>query len=243
MQKRKRAQSKSKKRPPQKKVRFDTLDLYGAPNIKNWKMIDISENAKAIAIDLTTGASTFLNPVGGGDGISSRDGLRIHLKSITFRGQIYCNPPLAANYPNDTLSIALVYDTQPNGVLPIWSNVFLGTDSNVTALAPPNYATRQRFLILRRWCVATNFFAAANGPVYSSADPSNINFPFNLLEFHKDLKLKLNTQWTSNTGTIGNLETGGLFLLTQSSTFTTAATPWFLDYTVRTKYTDSVMSK
>lgn len=203
-------------------------------------MIDWYESAKSFNNDTTS--ATFINPIAGGDSVQGRGGQRVQYKSIHFQGQIYCAPPLASptNYAQDTLSIAIVYDAQPNTALATWSNVFFDTTGIGNAISPTNYSTKQRFKILRRWIIPTNRFIASAAGTINNIGAEQYNMPNEVYQFHKKLDLQLSSTWTSTTGTIGSIMTGAFYVMTRSTTFNLASSPWFLEYSTRIAYTDDI---
>lgn len=215
------------------------MKLYDAPS-GNWKFFDHS--SAGFEFNNNSTSSVLLNAIDGSDTVYGRGGQRVQYKSIELRGHLYCAPPLAlpTNYSWDTISFALVYDSQPNGALATWSNVFFSTDSVADSTSPANFATKQRFLVLKRWIVPTNRFIAQAAGTITNIGAENINLPNEAYQFYKKINLDLSTTWASTTGSIANIQTGAILLVGRSTNFATGASPWYLKYSTRLTYTDTV---
>lgn len=162
------------------------------------KYVDVQPGGTAIT---TAGAVTLLNGVTQGADINNRIGRKITMKSILFRGFIL---PSTTSAPNgDTVRFLLVYDTQPNSP----AAIALVTDilNSANYYAPLNLSNRDRFRVLCDKYVhmaATTYTAGA----LSAGDPVQKS-----VKFFK--KLNHTVTFSSTTNAIGNIATGGLYML------------------------------
>jgi len=136
---------------------------------------------------------TELNCVQQGATSYNRIGTKILIKSIDFR----CNFFLAGTAPSYAgVRYMLVYDRQPNGAFPAMSDIISENISTApTFHSGVNMANRSRFVVLRDRMLTL------------SAGTDNISV---CKEF---IKTKLETQFKTNTGAIGDITTGAIYLI------------------------------
>lgn len=238
--------SKSQSKRPSKKQKKSIYDNYGNGSAMTmFKRIDYVNGA--LEFHSNSGQSPdWFNPIGAGDAVFQRDSTRIRYKSLEFRGDIYCFPPLTAYYASDTLRIVIVYDKSPNLALPTWSNVVLSTTANSSTISPFNHSTRERFLVLYDETIrtpafnctvaagATHFTDVGITPLKERTEKGNGN----VAHMFKDFKLKLDSTWTGTSGIISQLMTGAFFIWAHG-TMASGSSPWYLNYSTSLKYTDT----
>lgn len=139
---------------------------------------------------------TELNPVQQGATSYNRIGTKILIKSIDFRANFY----LAGSAPVYTaVRYLLVYDRQPNGAFPAIASILsenIGTPP--VHLSGVNMANRSRFVVLRDRQI-----------ILTAQD--------NMTSVKEFVKTKLETQFSANTGAIGDITTGAIYLIAFSS--------------------------
>jgi len=123
---------------------------------------DLGTAISALIATTTTNADIIcLNLVQQGAGSWNRVGRKTHLKSVRIKGTIYINTVAAAAFiSNAVIRLALVWDKQPTGVTPVFSDIFGTTDQTGTeasnVLAPPRYDNMDRFKVIRDWLYDCN---------------------------------------------------------------------------------------
>jgi len=153
-----------------------------------------------------------------GDLIQNRHGRVIKMSSAFINIIVVPNSATTtANY-----RIFVVYDTQSNGVAPLYQDIFLTSDGSapingtVACQFPRNPSNMDRFKVL--W----DYTGRVDGPVAQTTGPVH-----NRTILKKYIKLKgLETRYnTGVAGTIGDIQTGGLFLAWGCDTSTLNAMP------------------
>jgi len=147
---------------------------------------------------------TELNCVPQGATSYNRIGTKILMKSIMFNGCFF----LAGSAPTYALvRYMLIYDHSPNGAFPALADILsqnIGTAPNFYSAI--NMSNRSRFIVLRDRVRAL--------------DPDGGEG--NMISCKEFVKCKLETQFKTNTSTIGDITTGALyfvaFALTSSAT-------------------------
>jgi len=137
---------------------------------------------------------TEINCVPQGATSYNRIGTKILIKSIDFR----CVFTMAGTEPtHNSVRYLIVYDRQPNGAFPAFSDILSTNISTApTFFSGVNMANRSRFIILR-------------DRVYTQ-DPDGTGDIVTVKEF---IKTKLETQFRTNAGNIGDITTGALYLV------------------------------
>ena len=182
--------------------------LYGRPSTQEVKFFDCKLTNPAVG---GFGLPMYNTPpVGGEPGVAfvgitevncvpqgaaayNRVGTKIVLKSIKFDTTFY----LQGSAPsNAVVRWMIVYDRQTNGAFPSFSSILSENISTAPGLySGVNMANRSRFLVLRQQCIAM--------------DPEHCQ------AYHASayIRTNLETQFVSNTTTIGDITTGGLYLV------------------------------
>jgi len=189
-----------------------------------------------IPLNQPSGTSLYCSPLGiiipvnilsQGAAVSQRIGNRIEMRSIRYKAWLKTTSgcTLAAGYYTPrTCRLTLVYDMQTNGSLPSLQDIFGRIDSTGAVQGTQlfgqniNVTNRDRFVIL-----ADDFFAI--GGINKAVNAANSEYSVDAWgSSGKDgaggqyvdrfVKLKgLNTVFKSNTGTIGDVTTGALYLI------------------------------
>lgn len=147
---------------------------------------------------------TCLNEIQQGATSYNRIGTKILMKSIQLR----CVLSVAGSNTTSaqgTARVCLVYDRQPNGAYPTLSTIFSSNVSGTPAFnCGVNMSNRDRFVILRNKFI----------PLFIGA--SSI---YHLDEY---VKTRLETQYRTTTGAIGDITTGALYLVAFAASSGTA---------------------
>lgn len=208
------------------------------------KFVDMAETT--VVLD-TTGAVTLLSPPVPGSLETNRIGRKIMLKSLHFTGRIVVSG-LADATVMEYLRIMIIYDRQTNGAGPAIADVLQAVDNagglTSTAMDGLNISNAERFKVLRDWRVA---IGGTNGAIGSTAGSTALLQCFpgatkdGLIGGVCEAFIKLNGLETHfNTGvagTVADISTGGLFILTLGKT-AAATAPYKLIFTTRKRYWD-----
>lgn len=97
-------------------------------------------------------AEYVINDIDQGSGPFQRIGRKIFLKSYKITGSLQFNPGLGAGtVPDQIVRMNIIYDRQPNGLVPAWGDVFAGYDKlgavTTTTYQNTNPNNRDRFTI------------------------------------------------------------------------------------------------
>ena len=161
-----------------------------------WKYLDTAINQP---IDFT--AETFpasgLQVIVAGNGENNRIGRKVTVKSIQFRGTFLAVPSTSANF-SAVIHLYLIQDTQTNGALAGFTDVFTGAQANT---AMYNLDNSKRFRILKKWVCDFNATAGAT-TAYNNQSKH--------IEFYKRCNIPIN--YSSTTGAISEVASNGLFL-------------------------------
>lgn len=171
----------------------------------------------AVVLD-STGAVTLLNGMAQGTTASTRIGRKITMKSFQIQARAQAN---AATTMSDC-RVALVYDMQSNGAAPAITDIY--DSASPTALR--NVSNSQRFRVLWVW---------EDAVIGNLTTPSTGKETLIVNHYRRfDLPVQFNA---GSAGTVGDIQTGGLFLVTvgQVAPGTSAAA---LNGTVRIRYSD-----
>lgn len=180
---------------------------------QEWKWFDTSINSA------TGGQITPLNSIPQGDDSITRDGRKIIMKSLAIK---LAGNATAADGAFVSPRLAIVYDKNPNGVLPTATDVFNTNDG----ISHPNLNNRDRFVILY-----DNFCGMKRGH-----DP--LSWPgAGYVNFHiqEYLKLDLSTVYgPTGSGTIAGTQTGALYAV-----FLGSSVPSVISSSFRVRFVDS----
>lgn len=162
---------------------------------------------------------TPLNLIRAGSSYFNRIGRKINMKSIALKGFIL-NINGIANDDIDQIRVSIVYDRQTNGALPIYADIFQDTDqagtntTNVTSNI--NLNNRDRFVILRETRIHCPPTIVTVPATVSSKQEFSDERGMNAGIVNWYVKLNLETQYRADSApaVIGDVATGGLFLVT-----------------------------
>lgn len=141
-----------------------------------------------------------------------------------------CAPPMTAREFKDYGRVMIVYDRQTNGTLPAISDIIQDTDSNAnnvtSAFSGPNLNNRDRFMLLfdKRFMIPgctntttalTNLWPNSTG----GATGSDKDYGLGSVRLYRKLN-RLVTQYKADSATpvIGDIATGGLYVVTLAIT-------------------------
>lgn len=161
---------------------------------------------------------TELNCVQQGATAYNRIGTKILIKSIKFSAIL----SMGGSAPTSNAArVMLVYDRQTNGAFPSISAILSENVSTAPVFGSGvNMANRSRFVILRDQYFTTNI----NGTTIE---------PINWF-----IKTKLETQFSSNAGNIGDINTGAIYLVATSLTNSSVCSLQLYQVQSRLRYFD-----
>lgn len=208
----KRAKSVVRRNAPYQKKSL-TAKVNALLESQEWKWYDTS------IASATGGQVSPLNNIPQGDDSVTRDGRKIIMKSVAFK--------LAGNAAAGAGSfvaprLAIVYDKNPNGVLPVSTDIFTTNDGTTHS----NLNNRDRFVIMY-----DNFCGMKRGHDPLSW-PGEGYVNFHIQEY---LKLDLSTVYgPTGSGTIAGTQTGALYAV-----FLGSSTPSVIGSSFRVRFVDS----
>lgn len=162
------------------------------------------------------GCTGCLSAPAQGDGPQNRDGKKIVIKSLFVEGNIDVNPNSVTALPSvPTVYVALVMDTQTNGVAATSQSVYSNPGALSLLAAQPfrNMSNTTRFKVLRTWKQRLDPAVMAMGDSVSGFD-SGYNYPFTL-SWKGDLPV--NFVSTGTTANVSNVVDNSLHLIAYSS--------------------------
>lgn len=246
MTKARKTYKKAKKSYKKKKSRFEKSPAFLKNTGKTeFKWVDgfnlSSANGNAIRFtNIGDSMSIFpCNLVSVGSGTYQRVGDHTKGVSLKVEGQIYPND--ATNQTQtEFIKVAVVYDRQPTGALPVYSDIYNDINpsgvNSATAFSSPNITSRSRFTILKEVNYSFPFKASgSNDPFYSTIDYNNPNI---VLDWYIPLK-GCDTNYLASTSppVIGNVYNGAIYVLA-IGTQTTVLGDFNLAFKTRYVYTD-----
>lgn len=167
----------------------------------------------------------LLNGIAQGTDYTERIGRQSTMKSILFNGNTFPTTTMSANaYQGTMVRFAIIYDTQPNGVAPAGTDIFIAN----TTLSPINLVNRDRFRVLMDVRKQIGSFLLTATPALSAGSPANTYWS-------KYKKCNLDEQFSGTANTISSISTGALYLLFISDNSNVC----MYDYHIRVRYTDA----
>lgn len=180
------------------------------------KNIDVSQSAgTSFPFGTSTAVVTLLNGIAQGVTALTRLGRRIHMKSLYIRYHVAMGPTSTGSSP---LRLLVVYDKQPNAASPAAVDIL--TADNISS--PNNLSNSRRFVTIFDdviECIGTGGPQADYQVLYKKL---NLDVEFN----------------TGSTGTISDITTGSLIMLTYTNGNIGVASPIGNIYT-RVRFTDA----
>lgn len=182
-------------------------------NRREIKYCDIAEVQQTIRVFSTPPTAQCLNFPVQGSAPYNRVGSKLMNKSIRIRFQIV---PVATNASTDFLRVILFYDRQTNGSAPAWADLIKSTTSAAATasncLDGINMDNRERFKVLRdqqiQWPTYTYTGGVISAPGVISDTPPNNQIQDWYVKLHG-----LETHYKATAGAVGDIATGGLFLI------------------------------
>lgn len=184
----------------------------------------------------STGTFTLLNGIVPGAAGYQRVGRKISMKSVSIRGMVYWSQA-GATPGNDYLRCILFYDRQPNGAAPSVADLLTDTDNaggtTSTSIADINISNADRFKILRDWYWDIPG-PATGSPNYGDALSTQREVVVKDFVPLKGMEVHFNA---GTAGTIGDITTGSLYLLTIGLR-SAADYQWAFRFKARVRYLD-----
>jgi hypothetical protein len=233
------------------------------PEIK-WADVGMQETAPGNPDQTTTGIGfSLLNGVAEGTGPTQRIGRKIFMRNIQITGMWKRNPEADADFivPEHTVNWAIVYDRQPTGAKPAFTDIFEIVDTDGATQSSgfvfKNLFNDQRFLFLKHdkffvpqlipgdnsnfWDLsAINGAGTASGFSWATGfGPGNNGRSSPCMEVF--LPINMETNYNASTSAVGSISTGALWLVMWSAVAVGVATdpmPLHLLYTFRLRFED-----
>lgn len=199
------------------------------------KSLDLANASYALD---STGTVTCLNLIRAGSSFFNRIGRKVNMKSLHLK--MFLNPVRTSAAP-DYVRVMVVYDSQSNGAAPAISDVIQDTDqagtNSTNAFSSANLNNRDRFRILCDYRIAPPTTTVTAGVVTNVGvvDPLT-----EVIDIERFIPLKgLVTQFKadSSPAVIGDIATGGLFLITYGR-YASGAEGWQATGSFRLRYKD-----
>lgn len=192
----------------------------------------------------TTNTNDFiyaLNLVRPGTASYNRVGRKIKMHSLRCLGVIESNvtgAPTTGDYLEQINRIAIVYDRQPNGAIPVFSDIFSYTEQDGTEGSDiytlPAYDNMQRFRILKDIVFAQDI-DAYNG---SGGNPA-LMVQRKIIDFYLPLKgLETTYSGQSSPSTIADISTGALYIVFRAYNNLAQSFTLVENFTCRLRYFD-----
>lgn len=230
------------------------MDWNTPPEVKN---VDVS-NIQLIPGPTTAIGSQLINGIALGSGSSNRIGRKVSLLSYSYNLSLQLNTvspaPPSTTWPDSYLRFVVVYDRQPNGVAPTWSQLYtdLGNagTTNVTTYSNRNSDNIARFLVLESRGIyvpqittdAASLFATSNTPMGQPSGSGGWCDPqsqWNPLAAQRMKKLNgLIMEFNLTSAAIGAIETGALWMIACHSSSVAGAFPLIFQASSRVRYID-----
>lgn len=201
------------------------------------KTIDLPQQINACS---QTAIFTLLNPIQEGSSFYNRIGRKICLRSIRLTGQICPRQGISTPGGPDYLRVMIIYDRQTNGNFPTFSDVLTSYDNTgattSTCQSHLNMNNTERFKVVRdiRISISSDAVAGAN-----IIDEQVIDYKgkYNIDEYSKLRGYETHYKASSNPAVIGDISTGGLYLMTVGGNVVGSA-GYSCIWTSRCRYTD-----
>lgn len=183
-----------------------------------------------------TGSLAHIGGVVPGPGRWERIGRKINYRSVHIKGCIVLSATGAGVKPTEYCRLVLIYDRQPNGAVPVISDILADVSSAgatvTSAFSGLNLNNSDRFLVLRdgRYALpGQNSVQSCSVTSTNSEDPADINWYVKL----KDLPC----EYKGDTAGIASISSGALYLFSFSDE-PAATMSWIFRGACRTRYVD-----
>lgn len=186
----------------------------------------------------TTPTITHISAIANGTGDFQRIGNLVNFKYLHLALWINQTPGVGISLQADYCRVAIVYDKSPNGVLPTYASVFQATDNAGANTSDPfvkaNIDTKHRFRVLYN----QNLFLPAVG-VAPTVSNGGVEEGVGRLRLNKFIYLRwMPSRHIGTTAVIGSVESGALYLLTETQTIAVGASASVLQGSIRVAYVD-----
>lgn len=227
-------------RPAQRQASVIPGLLYQTQSEKKVLGVTSTSVAGNLALN-TTGTIQAINLIQVGSSMFNRIGRKIEMRSVRLVLNLNTLNVTRATIDCDIGRVMIIYDRQTNGANPAMADILQYTDqtgTNVTwAMAGLNMNNRERFVtILDQKIMIPQ--ATATAGVLTNVFPQGEVIPVNLDEFRKLKGLTTHFKADSNPAVIGDIATGGLFLISLSNTQVAGTELFNYNFDVRLKYVD-----
>jgi len=177
-----------------------------SPNSIEKKVADVLQTNRPA--DTTGSISLLAIPVLGSD-MNQRIGRKIHMRSLYIRGTLQRESYAAGNHPACLCRLIVVYDKQPNGAAPIMTDILNAADS----VAHLNLNNRDRFQIIKdkQWSLDAWSLNETVGQFMGLS--GRCAYPVKIYK-----KLNLETIYNASAGSIADITSGALWLVTIGNT-------------------------
>jgi len=213
------------------------MSMYQKPNLNEIKYADLAVNDDNFTL-IGAFAPQLLNGLVQGAAQSQRIGNKIAMKSVRIRGQILNLATTVATYAR----MIVYYDKQTNGANCANSDLLQSTTSvpgnSTSVFSELNLTNVERFTILRDYCISLPSVTYAAGVQTNlGIDPGQNPSGGSILDVDMFIKLKgLQTLYKGATSAVGDISTGGLFLVLLNYA---GAAVWTFRHGVRLRYDDN----
>lgn len=205
------------------------FDNYGRTTNELKGMDTLVTEASAIVNTTNDGSNTtVLNLVPPGSGSFNRVGRKIRMKSVRLRGIARLQSGQASttgNYQFCPLRMVVVFDKQPSGALPVFSDIFGYTPQTGTEASTPwanlRYDNTDRFKVLKD-CLIQPSVAVASALSGGTETDSFYDVPFD--EYIKLKGLETVYSGQSATQTIADISSGALYVIWRVPSASVAST-------------------
>jgi len=200
------------------------------------KGMDTIVAQSAISSTGTNANIEALNLIQQGSGSYNRVGRKVTLKSIRIKGIAACDAQLTSGgWQGNALRCILVWDAQPSGATPVFSDIFGITDQSGNESSswddPPKYDTMARYKVLKDWTYDFNVQSNA------LANTNAVRMIQHIDCFLPLLNLQTVFSQANTPMTIADLQSGALYFITRAAA-TSAATTCLVDFNARLRYND-----
>jgi len=190
----------------------------------------------------TTGTIQCVNLIQVGSSMFNRIGRKIEMKSIRLVCDIETLNVTRATITPDIGRIMVIYDRQTNGANPAQADFLQDTDqagtNYTTAFSGLNMNNRERFVTLIDKKLSLPQGTATAGVLTNVFPNDGLSIPAQFDEFRKLRGLTTHYKADSNPAVIGDISTGGLFIVSLGFAQTAGTELYRYQWNVRLKYTD-----
>jgi len=178
-----------------------TGGYYGNYNRRGRDELKVFDSAESTQVVTNGGIVILLNGIPQGTDYTQRIGRKVCLKSLLTRFTTVLNAATAASEAGDVVRLMIFYDSQTNAATPAVTDVlsYAGFD------APMNLTNRDRFkVIVDKFFMMSGYSSGGGALVAGTPMPRMLN---------KFKKMNLDVIFGGTGGTVGSIQTGGLFAL------------------------------